>query len=38
MPTLLGRLEALIDNTRVTAPMDGTIIMVAIEPKSSPVR
>ena len=28
----LGRLEALIDNTRVTAPMDGTIIMVAIEP------
>ena len=29
----LGRLEALIDNTRVTAPMDGTIIMVAIEPR-----
>lgn len=28
----LGRLEALIDNTRVTAPMEGTILMVAIEP------
>ena len=28
----VGRLEALIDNTRVTAPMEGTIIMVAIEP------
>lgn len=28
----VGRLEALIDNTRVTAPIDGTIIMVAIDP------